>query len=83
MQVRVEGSVERLPEEESDAYFRLRPRGSRVGAHVSAQSSPLHGGRAALERRAAELQQARAAMLRVLNRVLQLCLWLEGGEVRA
>ena len=56
--------MERLPEEESDAYFRSRPRGSRIGAHVSAQSSPLHGGRAALERRAAELQQARDVTLR-------------------
>ena len=67
LQVRVEGSVERLPEEESDAYFRSRPRGSRIGAHVSAQSSPLHGGRAALERRAAELQQARISTLNTLR----------------
>jgi len=59
-QVRVEGSVERLPAEESDAYFRSRPRGSRIGAHVSEQSAPLRGGRAELEERAAQLQQARA-----------------------
>lgn len=67
--------MERLPEEESDAYFRSRPRGSRIGAHVSAQSSPLHGGRAALERRAAELQQAREVMLRggVVNFCSRVC----------
>ncbi len=37
-QVRVEGSVERLPEEESDAYFATRPLGSRLSAVVSRQS---------------------------------------------
>ncbi len=52
--------MERLPAEESDAYFRSRPRGSRIGAHVSEQSAPLRGGRAELEERAAQLQQARA-----------------------
>jgi pyridoxamine 5'-phosphate oxidase len=40
-QVRVEGLVERLPPEESDAYFQTRPLGSRLAAWASPQSSPL------------------------------------------
>ncbi len=37
-QVRFEGSVSRLPEAESDAYFLSRPEGSRVSAIASPQS---------------------------------------------
>ena len=54
-QVRVEGSVERLPEEESDAYFATRPRGAQLGALASHQSEPLES-RAVLEQRLAELE---------------------------
>ncbi len=49
-QVRVEGRVERVSREESEAYFRTRPLGSRLGAWASAQSEVIPG-RAVLEER--------------------------------
>ena len=55
-QVRVEGSVERVTREESEAYFRTRPVGSRLGAWASAQSQVIVG-REVLERRLRELQE--------------------------
>jgi pyridoxamine 5'-phosphate oxidase len=53
-QVRIEGRVERLPEEESDAYFRSRPRGSQLGAWASPQSQVIPD-REFLERRFEEI----------------------------
>lgn len=53
-QVRVEGLVERVADEESDAYFATRPEGARAGAHASRQSEVL-ASREHLERRLAEV----------------------------
>jgi pyridoxamine 5'-phosphate oxidase len=40
-QVLVSGEVSKLPLAESEAYFRSRPRGSRIGAWASRQSTPV------------------------------------------
>jgi pyridoxamine 5'-phosphate oxidase len=55
-QVRVEGRVERVSEEQSDAYFATRPRGAQLGAVASRQSRPLES-REELDARLAELQE--------------------------
>lgn len=47
-QVRIEGTVERLSEEDSEAYFKTRPAASQIGAWASPQSTPI-GGRNILE----------------------------------
>jgi len=53
-QVRIEGSVERVPGQESDAYFATRPRGAQLAAAASQQSSVLRD-RAEIDDRVAEL----------------------------
>jgi pyridoxamine 5'-phosphate oxidase len=40
-QVRAEGRVEKIPRAESDRYFKTRPRGSRLSAWASPQSSEI------------------------------------------
>jgi pyridoxamine 5'-phosphate oxidase len=56
-QIRVEGRVEKVPAEDSDAYWATRPRGSRIAASVSRQSEPIES-REGLERRLAEFEEA-------------------------
>jgi pyridoxamine 5'-phosphate oxidase len=56
-QVTVAGTVEPLPREESEEYFRTRPLGSRLGAWASRQSAVVPG-RDELERAFAEAEAA-------------------------
>jgi pyridoxamine 5'-phosphate oxidase len=58
-QVRVEGTVEKVSKEQSERYFNGRPKGSRLGAVVSNQSTELPS-RQPLETRLAELELAYA-----------------------
>jgi pyridoxamine 5'-phosphate oxidase len=55
-QVRLGGNVFRLPAEESDAYFRSRPRESQISAVASQQSRVLDS-RELLERLAADIDE--------------------------
>jgi pyridoxamine 5'-phosphate oxidase len=54
-QITAVGTVERLPPEESEAYFRTRPLGSRLGAWASRQSEVV-AGREALDAAFAEAE---------------------------
>jgi pyridoxamine 5'-phosphate oxidase len=53
-QARVSGSIRLLPDDESLAYWRTRPRGSQLSASASAQGQEI-GSRAELEARVAEI----------------------------
>ena len=55
-QVRLEGRIERVSPEESDAYFAGRPIANQLGAWASSQSGPLESSEA-LERRVEEFRQ--------------------------
>ena len=58
-QVRVEGTIERVSEQESDAYFATRPRGAQIAATASRQGSVL-ASREELDRRVAGLEREHA-----------------------
>lgn len=53
-QVRVEGKVEKVADEESEKYFHSRPKGSQIGAWASPQSQVIEA-REVLEQREKEL----------------------------
>jgi pyridoxamine 5'-phosphate oxidase len=55
-QVRFEGAAHQVTDDEADAYFATRPRGSQLGAWASEQSRPLES-REQLEARLAELTE--------------------------
>ena len=59
-QVRVVGTVEHLPDGESDAYFASRPRGAQIAATASPQSEVI-ADRSELERLTAETEARLAA----------------------
>src|SRR5918999_5394893 len=54
-QVRIEGPVTQVDDEESEEYFRTRPRGGQIAAWASAKSEVI-GSREELEARVAELE---------------------------
>ena len=55
-QVKIRGTAEKIPTAESLAYFLSRPRGSQIGAWVSAQSSVISS-RSLLENKFQEIKQ--------------------------
>lgn len=60
-QVRVEGTVQKVSDEEADAYFSTRPRGAQIGAWASRQSAEL-AQRRELEARVKALEEKFSGM---------------------
>ena len=56
IQVRVEGTVTKVADEEADAYFATRPRPAQIGAWASKQSRPMETA-TALDERVAEYER--------------------------
>jgi len=56
-QVRISGPVHKIPEQDSEAYFHSRPRGSQLAALVSEWQSAPAGGRDELEEKYRELEK--------------------------
>ena len=61
-QVRIEGTVSRVPGEESDTYFNSRPAGSRIGAWASPQSKVI-AERQVIEENVIELEKSFAGKI--------------------
>lgn len=55
-QIRIEGKLEKISEEESTQYFHVRPRKSQIGAHASAQSTKIQS-RTALQEKLVRLEE--------------------------
>src|SRR6185295_9259464 len=55
-QICITGSISKLSREESDAYFKLRPRASRLGAWASPKQSEVVADRGVLETRMKQLE---------------------------
>jgi pyridoxamine 5'-phosphate oxidase len=60
-QVRAEGAIESVSEDEADAYFATRPRGSQLAAWASRQSAPI-ANRSSLQAQFREVEQRFAAL---------------------
>ncbi|MEM0993227.1 MAG: pyridoxamine 5'-phosphate oxidase [Bacteroidota bacterium] len=58
-QIRIQGSVEKIPTAASEAYFQSRPKGSQIGAWASPQSRVIED-RSILEQQVEQLQKTYA-----------------------
>lgn len=54
-QIRIQGEIEKISEEASEAYFSIRPRGSQLGAWISNQSEVINS-REVLENKYKEIE---------------------------